>query len=92
MTLVEAAASGCPIVTTRVGLAKTDLFKDGVNSFVCSVGDVECLSNKLSDLISNPEKAREFASRMQNDIQKLSITKEDYVTKYVGLLESLLNK
>lgn len=92
MTLVEAAASGCPIVTTRVGLAKTDLFKDGVNSYVCPVGDVKCLSEKLSDLVSNPGKAREFASRMKTDIQKLSISKEDYVTKYVGLLESLLNK
>jgi glycosyltransferase involved in cell wall biosynthesis len=47
MTLIEALAASCPIVTTKVGIAKTDLFKDGVNSFVCPVGDVDCLSKKI---------------------------------------------
>ena len=92
MTLVEAAASGCPIITTRVGLAKTDLFKDGVNSYVCPVGDIKCLSDKLRDLILNAGKAKEFASRMQNDIQKLNISKDDYNKKYIELLEQLLIK
>ena len=55
MTLIEAGASGCPIVTTNVGIAKTNLFKE-VNSFVCPVGDVDCLSKCLIELLSNESK------------------------------------
>lgn len=91
MTLIEAGASGVPIVTTEVGIAKTDLFKDGVNSYVCPVGDVECLSGKLSDLITNQEKRNSFANNMRDSIKSISMTEEEYVNKYVDVLKSVIN-
>lgn len=90
MTLVEAGAAGCPIVTTKVGIAKTELFKDGVNSFVCPVGDVECLSNHIIELISNPEKRESFKINMRDSIKAMSISKEEYTANYIALLEKLL--
>ena len=90
MTLIEAGASGCPIVTTKVGVAKTDLFTDGENAFVCPVGDVDCLANSIVELINSPEKRELFKTRMQDSIKALAISKEEYVSKYVGLLEKLL--
>ncbi len=90
MTLVEAGASGLPIVTTDVGIAKTDIFKNGENSFVCSVGDVDCLSKSLIDLITNEEKRKLFSERMKDSIKRVLITKEEYVSKYVDLLKKLL--
>ncbi len=90
MTLVEAGASGCPIVTTKVGLAKTDLFKNGANSFVCSVWDVNCLSESILKLISNPNLRLLFKTKMQDSIRNTTISKEEYVTKYVSLLQDLL--
>lgn len=92
MTLVEAGASGVPIVTTEVGIAKTDLFKDGVNAYVCPVGDVECLSGKLSDLITNKERRKSFVNNMRDSIKSISLTNEEYVKKYVSLLETIITK
>lgn len=90
MTLIEAGASGSAIVTTAVGVAKTDLFKDGFNSHICPVGDVDCIANKLNDLITNNEKRKLFKQRMQDNIRSISITREEYVSRYVGLIKELV--
>lgn len=92
MTLIEAGVIGLPIVTTDVGIARTPLFKNGENCFVCPVGDVDCLSDKLVDLIMNDEKRRLFKERMEDSIKKIVVTREEYVSKYIGLLENLLKK
>jgi glycosyltransferase involved in cell wall biosynthesis len=90
MTLIEAAASGIPIVTTKVGIAKTDLFKNGENSFVCPVGDINCLADSIITLLNDSEKRKLFSQRMQDSIKKTAISKEEYVNRYVGLLEKLI--
>jgi len=90
MTLIEAGTAGCPIVTTNVGIAKTDLFKNGENAFVCPVGDVDCLSKAIIDLIENPEKRKLFKERMQDSIKRVTVSKEEYVYRYVAMLENLL--
>ncbi len=92
MTLIEAGASGCPIVTTKVGLAKTDLFKDGLNSYVCPVGDVDCLSEKLLDLITNSDKRKSFAENMRDSIKYISVSKEEYISQYMNLLNKIIKK
>lgn len=92
MTLVEAGASGCPIVTTRVGLAKTGLFKNGQNSMICEVGDYRCISEKILELIHDNSKRELFKRSMLLDIQKDFISKDEYVEKYVALLENLISK
>ena len=90
MTLIEAAAAGCPVVTTKVGIAKTDLFKNGINSYVCPVGDVDCLAESVVGLIKNPERLESFRNKMREDIKTQIISKEEYQEKYVSLLESLI--
>ena len=90
MTLIEAGVSGCPIVTTKVGIAKTDLFKNGENSFVCPVGDMDCLAKSIIDLITNEEKRKSFSLSMRDSIKKIAISREDYVASYVGLLNKLV--
>ncbi len=91
MTLVEAGASGLPIVTTKVGLAKTDLFKNGENSHVCPVGDIDCIATALIDLITDEQKRKLFKDKMRDSIKSKALTREDYLKKYVSLLESLIN-
>lgn len=90
MTLVEAGASGCPIVTTNVGIAKTDVFKNGQNSYVCPVGDVEAVSSSIFDIISNPEKRELFKLQMRDSIKSIAISKEEYTKKYVEILENTI--
>lgn len=90
MTLIEAAASGCPIITTKVGIAKSDLFVNGENSSVCPVGDVGCISNSINTLVSDNSKRELFKRAMQDSIKHKLISKDEYVSRYVGLLEKLI--
>ena len=90
MTLIEAGASGCPIVTTRVGMAKTGLFVNKENSFVCPVDDVECLSGSVLEVINSNSVRELFKHKMQDSIKRRSISKEEYATQYIALLQKLL--
>ncbi len=90
MTLVEAAASGCPIVTTKVGLAATSLFVNGINSFVCEVGDVSAISSAVINLINDNSKRELFKHSMQDSIKSIIMSREDYVLQNVALLKQLI--
>ena len=90
MTLIEAMASGCPIVTTRVGIAETSLFINEKNCFICPVGDVECLFKAILELIMDNVKRELFKREMQDSIKSIMITREEYTARYVGLLEKLI--
>jgi glycosyltransferase involved in cell wall biosynthesis len=90
MTLLQAGSFGTPIVTTKVGVAKTDLFKDGENSYVCPVGDVDCLSDKLLKLLENENTRKTFSQNMKESIEKITISREEYVTRYISLLSKLI--
>ncbi|OHA92929.1 MAG: hypothetical protein A3H52_02895 [Candidatus Zambryskibacteria bacterium RIFCSPLOWO2_02_FULL_39_26] len=91
MTLMEAGASGCPIVTTSVGIAKTGLFINGQNSLVCRICDTGCISAGILDIISDNSKRELFKHKMQDSIKSIAISKEKYAEKYVSLLKKLLN-
>lgn len=86
MTLVEAAAAGCPIATTDVGVAR-ELIRDGEDSFVCPVGDAGCLTAALSTLLENPDKRRAFSEKMRQKAAELTGTKEAYLDAYAKLFE-----
>ncbi len=91
MTLVEAAASGCPIITTNVGLAKTSLFSNGKNSIICEQSDAGCIPNALMDIISDNSKRELFKRAMQDNIKSTAITQDEYVSRYVEHLAQLLH-
>jgi glycosyltransferase involved in cell wall biosynthesis len=90
MTLIEAGASGCPIITTKVGIADTSLFVDGYNSSVCPINDVDCIFKAILELIMDNTKKDLFKQRMRDSIKSSFIVKEEYTKKYVDLLENLI--
>ena len=90
MSLIEAGACGCPVVTTQVGIAETSLFVNNKNSFVCEVGDTECLSESILKLITDNTKRELFKREMRDSIKSIMITREEYTARYVGLLEKLI--
>ncbi len=51
LTLIEAAAAHCPIVTTDVGLVGSILTDDAV--FVCPPEDATCLAERVTALLGN---------------------------------------
>ena len=54
LSLVEAALSGCPIVTTDVGIVG-EILKDGISALVCPPGNADCLASNIARLITDPE-------------------------------------
>ena len=55
--LLEAAASGLPIVTTAAG-GIPGLLEHGISALMVDVGDVQGLADAVLDLMSDAEKAR----------------------------------
>lgn len=92
MALLEAGASGVPIVSTNVGLAKTPLFENGINSFICQVGDYKCLSDSISKLLGSEELRDLFRGRMYKVFFEKDFSLDDYVLEYVNILKKCLVK
>lgn len=60
LVLNEAMNAACPLVVSdRVGAAP-DLVAEGINGFVFPVGDINALADRLSRVISNPERAAQM--------------------------------
>jgi L-malate glycosyltransferase len=60
--LMEAMASGLPIVATRVG-GNPELVRDGDNGLLVPYGDPQALAAAIGALLSSPEQAREMGVR-----------------------------
>jgi len=58
--LLEAAASGVPLVSTRVGMAP-EFIADGENGFLCDVEDIEGLVQKSSLLLTDKQLSNDFS-------------------------------
>ncbi len=61
LTLIEASASGLPIVSTRAG-AIPDLITDGRDGLLAPVGDVEQLTHHILTLLQQPELAQRLSA------------------------------
>lgn len=91
MTLVEAGASGCAIVTTRVGVA-FDLLDDGNNALLCDVKDGSSIYNKLVTLIENPTIRKSLGQEAQRDMVVSAMSRDEYVQKIQTLFKDLTKK
>ncbi|NOX60992.1 MAG: glycosyltransferase family 4 protein [Chloroflexi bacterium] len=60
LTLIEAAASGLPIVSTNAG-AIPDLIRDGENGLLAPVGDAEKLAAAILRLLHDPDLAQRLS-------------------------------
>jgi glycosyltransferase involved in cell wall biosynthesis len=67
-TLLEAAASGCSIVTAS-GSGMTDIVKNQQNGTVIMPGDIAALSGALKTLLSDTGRRIELAVNIQSEVQ-----------------------
>jgi GxxExxY protein len=80
--VIEAMASGLPVVMTDVGLAG-EVIKDGENGLVVPVGDKEAFFGAILDLYKNPEKRKKIALVGLETVKNLEPrTKEEYLLLY----------
>ena len=61
VSLIQAAASGLPIVASRVG-GIPEVVRDGVNGLLVPPGDVAELTEKISELLADPERSQQMGA------------------------------
>jgi glycosyltransferase involved in cell wall biosynthesis len=87
---IEAAAVGCPIITTDVGIAR-ELILDDESSFVCPVGDRACMARNIARLIEHESIRRVYALKLEARAQGVTISDEKiYLDRYKMLWENCL--
>jgi glycosyltransferase involved in cell wall biosynthesis len=69
MTILEAMSHAVPVVSTPVG-GTPELVVDGETGYLVKPGDLENLYNKISELISDKEKRKQFGYRGRQIIEK----------------------
>ena len=84
MVLIEAMASGLPIVCTN-GKGNVDLIKNGINGYVINNRNAKELANKIIDISSNSVL---YAKMSKNT---LSLSKNYDIVSYVENLEAIYN-
>ena len=90
LVIVEAMASGLPVITSRVAGA-ADLIIDGVNGFLLTApSDVNGLAAKIELLLSNAGLRKTMGERARKTAEKFSW---DHVAqKTLGVYNSVLNR
>ena len=82
MTLVEAAVSGTPIVTTNVGLVG-DILKNNEDVLVCDPHDTKCIVEKLIKIIGDAQLRNRLSKHAKDSIKKYVLQdEEEYLTVY----------
>jgi glycosyltransferase involved in cell wall biosynthesis len=72
MTLIEAGVSGCPILTTDVGLVGEILSEGAVE--ICIVGDKKCFVKKLERLLNDKNRLQEMSVKAKEEIKNRVIS------------------
>jgi glycosyltransferase involved in cell wall biosynthesis len=87
VSILEALASGTPVVATRVGsIGETVL--DGRNGYLVEPGDASSMATRLAELLQDPARARQFGSAgRRHVVQNWSL--ERMVSGYQELIERL---
>jgi glycosyltransferase involved in cell wall biosynthesis len=64
--LIEAMASGCPVIATRVG-GIPDMIKEGDTGQLIPPGDAHALARAIVSLVTEPDQARRMADRARGE-------------------------
>ena len=89
MSIVEAAASNLPILSTEVGVIG-DLLKPEEDVLACPVGNEACLARQLERLIFDVPLRRKLAHNAQKSLDVLIIDKKEYLSRLRANWDRLL--
>nr|WP_309100723.1 N-acetyl-alpha-D-glucosaminyl L-malate synthase BshA [Fredinandcohnia onubensis] len=90
LVLIEAMACGVPTIGTNVG-GIPEVIEDGVDGYICKLGDIKDIANKAINLLSDFELHKKFSNQAINSVQQ-KFNSERIVNNYEDLYYSILSK
>ncbi|MFA6551477.1 MAG: glycosyltransferase family 4 protein [Patescibacteria group bacterium] len=90
MSVVEAMASGCPVVMTDVGCAG-ELVINNATGMVAPVGNQAAMNENIIKLMENSKLREEIKNKALSAVRKLS-SQEEYLTEYKKSWELAIKK
>ena len=87
-SLIEACATGRPIITTK-SIGCKDTVEDGVNGYLIPIKDSRALAEKLKVLIEDPV-LRQKMGRESRRIAERDFSLDNVVTKHLEIYQSLV--
>lgn len=90
VALIEALASGRPVVATDVG-GVADVVEDGVNGYLVASGDAQAFALRLAGLIKDSGKRPEFGLRGRQKVREI-FSKERLVRDVAKLYEDAVSR
>lgn len=90
MVLLEAQATGLPIVSFACKCGPKDVIKDGVNGFLVPEGDIEGLAQKLIVLIKDETLRKQMGEKAYFDSEKYE--ENTIMGQWITLFNSLVKK
>ena len=90
MVLVEAMASGLPVVSFDCPCGPKDIIKDGEDGFLIRNRDLDEMAKKLELLIKNENQRKIMGKKAHENIVRYS--KEKVMLQWKNLFEELVNK
>lgn len=87
LVLIEAMSCGLPAVSFDCPCGPKDLIEDEKNGYLIPAGEIELMSEKILDLINNPEKILEFSDKAIK--KSLEYSEEIIMEKWKKLFEEI---
>lgn len=88
MVLVEAMASGLPVVASRIERVTDEIVADGITGYLVPPGDAEALAIALVNLLRDPGGAQRLASQAREAVVSrygLDVARERWIEAYDSL-------
>ena len=88
LVALEAIASGVPVVATDVG-GIPEVLTDGVDGFLCAVGDIEAMASRAYEIIADPALRERFVKAGRHTAESRFST-DTIIPQYEAFYEELL--
>jgi glycosyltransferase involved in cell wall biosynthesis len=90
LVIVEALASGLPVISTDMGAIKESVIS-GVNGFIVDIGRPDQIADKIKLLIKDPEK-RIMMGAASRELYKEKFTADKMASGYCDVFKRILNQ
>jgi N-acetyl-alpha-D-glucosaminyl L-malate synthase BshA len=90
LAALEAMACGCAVVTSDIG-GLPEVVREGVDGYMCPVGDVEMMARRVNELLAHPERLTECKrNARERAVEEFDISK--VLPEYVAVYEQVLGR